>query len=146
VSPALLAQLKKSPNEAILQFVSINNSVVRDSVKRYVAILSVVKTRCPGNGQVNAVSILGNQMKIFIKILLLSVLSTMAFAVLVLIVSKWLIPEFGLHLTYPFRLLRGTVHFEGETRGAEVFLIWERIILPSVFFTSALIFFLLRKK
>jgi 4-amino-4-deoxy-L-arabinose transferase-like glycosyltransferase len=80
------------------------------------------------------------------KILLFSLLSTIVIVVLVFVISKFLIPEFALHMTYPFRVLRGTENYEGETRGAEVFFIWERILLPIIFLSSATAFFLLRKR
>lgn len=85
-------------------------------------------------------------MKTLIKILLFSVLSTIGIVVLVVITSKFLIPEFALHMTYPFRVLRGTENYEGETRGAEVFFVWERIIVPIIFLSSAMVLFLLRKR
>lgn len=85
-------------------------------------------------------------MKTLLKILLFSLLSTIAITVLIFLVSKFFIPEFALHLTYPFRLLRGTERYEGETRGVEVFFIWETIILPIIFLSSAIVFFFLRKK
>lgn len=85
-------------------------------------------------------------MKTLIKILLYSLLSTIAIVVLIFLISKFVIPEFALYITYPFRVLRGTERYEGETRGVEVFFIWERIILPIIFLSSALMLFLLRKR
>lgn len=85
-------------------------------------------------------------MKTLIKILLFSSLLTMAIVISIALISKFVIPEFGLHITYPFRVLRGTERYEGETRGVEVFFIWERIIVPVIFLLSALLLFLLRKR
>lgn len=85
-------------------------------------------------------------MKTSIKILLLSLLSTIIILVIIGIIGYYFIPGAGLYITYPIRVFRGTERYEGETRGAEVFFIWERIIIPFIFLASAMVFFLFRKK
>jgi len=85
-------------------------------------------------------------MRTLIKIILLSFISTIAFIGIIIVIGLLFIPEIGLHITYPIRLLRDTERYVGETRGAEVTYIWYRIILPFIFLTSAVVFFLLRKK
>ncbi len=85
-------------------------------------------------------------MKTAIKIIVLSFLSTLAFIGVMIVVGLLFIPEIGLHITYPIRLLRGTERYVGETRGAEVIYIWNWIILPFIFLSSAMALFLLRKR
>lgn len=85
-------------------------------------------------------------MKTFLKIVFFSFLSTIAFVIVIIAIGLLFVPEIGLHITYPIRLLRGTEIYEGETRGAEVMLIWERFILPFIFFASMAAFVLLRNK
>jgi len=85
-------------------------------------------------------------MKTIGKILFLSLITTVAVVALMLLISKFLIPDLGLRITYPLRVLRGTENYEGETRGVEMFFIWERFILPFIFLTYAVIFYLLRKR
>jgi hypothetical protein len=82
-------------------------------------------------------------MKAIAKILFASILSTLAFLLLLLLIVIGLlsIPELGVHITYPFRLLRGTEIYEGETRGQEVLKIWERIIVPFIFIFSVAFFY-----
>ena len=96
--------------------------------------------------QVNSDFILGDKMKAFLKIFLSSIASTILVVVFIFLIGKLFVPEIGLHITYPIRVLRGTEIYEGETRGAEVFLVWERFILPFIFFTSMTVFVLFRKK
>lgn len=96
--------------------------------------------------ELNSDFILGDKMKTFLKIVFFSFLSTIAFVIVIIAIGLLFVPEIGLHITYPIRLLRGTEIYEGETRGAEVMLIWERFILPFIFFTSMAAFVLLRNK
>jgi len=85
-------------------------------------------------------------MRTIIKIILLSLLSTILILITIGIVGYYVVPGIGLDITYPFRVLRGTERYVGETRNLEVFLIWERIIIPFIFLSSAGVFFMLRKK
>jgi hypothetical protein len=85
-------------------------------------------------------------MKTILRILISSIIVTITFIVTIVLISKFIIPQFALHLTYPIRLLRGTEIYEGESRNLEVFLIYERIVLPTIFVSSAIMFFLFRKK
>jgi hypothetical protein len=85
-------------------------------------------------------------MKSIMKLILLSLLSTIVILVIIFIIGLLFVPEIGLHITYPIRVLRGTDRYVGETRGTEVFLIWERIIIPLIFLSMMLVFTLLRRK
>jgi len=80
------------------------------------------------------------------KIIVRSLLATVIILIVLFFIGYFFIPEFGLHITYPIRVLRGTEGYLGETRGVEVFFIWERIIIPFIFFSNAGVFFMLRKK
>jgi len=84
-------------------------------------------------------------MKMFFKVILYGIASTMLFVLLIILIGVLFVPELGVHITYPIRLLRGTEIYQGETRGQEVVLIWERFILPFVFFTSMTIAFIRMK-
>lgn len=83
-------------------------------------------------------------MKFLFKTFLLSLLLTILVVVILFFTGFFFIPELGLHITYPIRILRGTDMYEGETRGVEVMFIWERCILPSVFFWCFFLLLFLR--
>lgn len=85
-------------------------------------------------------------MKSLLKIILLSAFSTITIVIVIILAGIFFIPEIGLHITYPIRVLRGTQIYEGETRGAEVFFIWEMIIIPFIFLSMVVVFILRNKK
>ena len=80
-------------------------------------------------------------MKKILKILVGGILSTISFLLLVVLITYFV--EFPLwqNLTYPFRVVRGSERFVGETLNAEVAYIWSKIILPIIFFLSLLFWF-----
>jgi hypothetical protein len=85
-------------------------------------------------------------MKSILKIFMLSVVSTFLIIALIFLIGYLFNTPTGLHITYPIRVLRGTQNYVGETRGVEVAFIWERIILPFIFLSSAVVLTFFRKK